>query len=42
MTFPFVKAAVEAEELSLHGIWNEIGEGELETYDPLTSTFHKI
>ncbi|MBB5722967.1 carbonic anhydrase [Loktanella ponticola] len=32
MTFPFVKAAVESENLSLHGLWNDIGEGTLEAY----------
>jgi carbonic anhydrase len=33
MTFPFVKAAVEDERLSLHGLWNNIGEGTLEAYE---------
>jgi carbonic anhydrase len=42
MTFPFVKAAVEDETLSLHGLWNHIGEGGLETYDPATGGFHPI
>ncbi|MDJ0627432.1 MAG: carbonic anhydrase [Rhodobacter sp.] len=32
MTFPFVKAAVEAEELTLHGLWNDMGTGALEEY----------
>ncbi|MDT0681056.1 carbonic anhydrase [Roseicyclus sp. F158] len=31
-TFPFVREAVEAEELSLHGLWFDIGEGTLEHY----------
>lgn len=39
MTFPFVKAAVEAEELSLHGLWTDIGEGGLESLDPATGGF---
>ncbi|RRH78006.1 carbonic anhydrase [Falsigemmobacter faecalis] len=34
MSFPFVRAAVEAEELTLHGLWTSIGEGSLEQYDP--------
>jgi len=42
MTFPFVKAAVESERLSLHGLWNDIGEGSLEGYDPKTETFKPI
>ena len=33
MTFPFVKAAVEADLLTLHGLWTDIGEGTLETFD---------
>lgn len=39
MTFPFVKTAVEAEELSLHGLWTDIGEGGLESLDPGTGEF---
>ena len=34
MSFPFVRAAVEDEMLTLHGLWNDIGEGTLEHYDP--------
>lgn len=30
MTFPFVRNAVEAGEMSLHGLWTDTGEGELE------------
>ncbi|GAA6189640.1 carbonic anhydrase [Litorivita sp. NS0012-18] len=33
MSFPFVKEAVDAGELTLHGLWNDIGEGGLEQYD---------
>jgi len=39
MTFPFVKSAVEDDMLSLHGLWNDIGEGGLESYDATTGTF---
>ena len=35
MGFPFVAAAVSAERLSLHGLWFDIGEGVLESYDPV-------
>jgi len=42
MTFPFVKAAVEAGELTLHGLWNEIGAGELEWYDSTTRAYHPV
>ena len=33
MTFPFVRTAVESGELSLHGLWTDIGEGGLQQYD---------
>ncbi|MBV1866534.1 MAG: carbonic anhydrase [Marinosulfonomonas sp.] len=29
MTFPFVREAVESENLSIHGLWHDIGEGGL-------------
>ena len=33
-TFPFVQAAVEDERLTLHGLWNDLGEGTLEAWEP--------
>ncbi len=42
MTFPFVRAAVEAEEMTLHGLWNDIAQGGLECYDPATRSFVAI
>ena len=42
MTFPFVKDAVEANKLSLHGLWNDIGDGELEQYLPGDGVFQTI
>ncbi|MBN2907674.1 MAG: carbonic anhydrase [Rhodobacteraceae bacterium] len=39
MTFPFVQEAVASEELTLHGLWNDIGEGSLEYYDPEKAQF---
>ncbi|MFN6951533.1 MAG: carbonic anhydrase [Albidovulum sp.] len=39
MTFPFVRAAVESGDMTLHGIWNDISEGGLEQYDPVTKAF---
>ncbi len=30
MTFPFVKQAMQGDLLTLHGLWNDIGEGALE------------
>ncbi|MBM2575417.1 carbonic anhydrase [Jannaschia sp. Os4] len=38
-TFPFVAAAVEAGDLSLHGAWTDISSGALESYDPETDRF---
>jgi carbonic anhydrase len=42
MTFPFVKSSVESGELSLHGLWTDIGEGGLEYYDPVKSQFQPV
>ncbi len=39
MSFPFVRDAVEEDRLSLHGLWTEIGEGDLEVYDPSAEAF---
>lgn len=42
MTFPFVKDAVAREELSLHGLWTDIGAGGLQCYDADTDTFKQV
>lgn len=42
MTFPFVKEAVESGNLTLHGLWNDIGEGGIEQYDAATGAFHAV
>jgi carbonic anhydrase len=39
MTFPFVRAAVEADELTLHGLWTDVGEGGLTQYDSASGIF---
>lgn len=39
MSFPFVREAVEAEELTLHGLWTSMGEGTLEQYDAERDAF---
>lgn len=39
MTFPFVRTAVETEELTLHGLWTSTGEGTLEQYEPELGRF---
>ena len=40
--FPFVKKALENNELVLHGLWHDIGTGELEMLDPEQSEFIKV
>lgn len=42
MTFPFVREAVESEEMTLHGLWTDIGEGGLSQYDPSTGVFQPL
>ena len=42
LTFPFVRAAVEAEDMTLHGLWNDIGAGTLEAYDMESDAFVPI
>jgi carbonic anhydrase len=39
LTFPFLRAAVEAERLTLHGLWHDIGAGSLEYLDGETGAF---
>lgn len=39
ITFPFVREAVENDMLTLHGLWNNTGEGALEQYDPSKGGF---
>jgi len=33
MGFPFIDQAVKAEQLTLHGLWHDIGSGQLHVYD---------
>ncbi|NDA18980.1 MAG: carbonic anhydrase, partial [Alphaproteobacteria bacterium] len=42
MSFPFVREAVEGETLSIHGLWNNIGEGSLFYYDPETKNWGPV
>lgn len=42
MTFPFVKAAVEAGDLSLHGVLHDIAQGTLEQYDSKIEAFVQV
>lgn len=42
MTFPFVREAVEAEEMTLHGLWTSTGEGALEQFDAERGSFFPV
>ena len=42
MTFPHVKTEVESGRLSLHGLWTDVGQGGLETYDAATGEFSAV
>ena len=33
LTFPIVRRSIEAEDITLHGLWIDIGAGDLEMYD---------
>ncbi len=42
MTFPFVKEAVETGNLTLHGLWHDIGEGGIEQYSRESNSFVEV
>jgi len=42
MTFPFVQDEVKTGRLSLHGLWNDIGEGSVEQFLPDTGRFQSV
>ncbi|MGB3176716.1 MAG: carbonic anhydrase [Albidovulum sp.] len=42
MSFPFVSERVKDGSLSLHGLWNDIGEGGLMQFDPARQAFVDI
>lgn len=42
MSYPFVRDAVESADLSLHGLWQNIGAGELEYFDAGTGGFQPL
>ena len=42
MSFPFVKHAVENDTLSLHGLWNDIGEGDLYFFNEKSGEFEQV
>ncbi len=42
MTFPFVRSAVEADEMTMHGLWTDTGGGELHQYDAAERRFAAV
>ncbi len=42
MTFPFVAEAVKDGTLSIHGVWHDIGSGQLEMYEAASDDFVKV
>lgn len=42
LTFPFVKAAVEAGDMTLHGLWTDLGAGGLEQFDTASGGFAPV
>ncbi len=42
MTFPFVASEVESGRLTLHGIWLDIGEGQVQHYSPENKNFSPV
>ncbi len=42
MTFPFIQDAVESEQLTLHGLWTDIGAGGLEFFNAETGAFEAL
>jgi carbonic anhydrase len=42
MSFPFVAEAVADDRLTLHGLWNDIGNGGLDWFDPERAVFLPI
>ncbi len=42
LTFPFVTEALDKGELSLHGLWTDLGEGDLLQYESSTQKFTAV
>lgn len=42
MTFPWLAEKVMSEQLTLHGMWTDIGEGSLEHYSPGSDVFEPV
>jgi carbonic anhydrase len=42
MTFPWLAEKVQSGDITLHGMWTDIGEGGLEYYSPATTKFEPV
>jgi carbonic anhydrase len=42
LTFPWLAEKVTSGELTLHGMWTDIGEGGLEVYNPAVARFEQV
>ena len=42
LDFPFIQQVLDSKQLSIHGLWNDIGSGELEILVPETMMFKSI
>jgi len=42
MQFPFIKSSLEKKELVIHGLWHDIGKGDIESLDPISLNFVKV
>ncbi|MBT8416337.1 MAG: carbonic anhydrase [Silicimonas sp.] len=42
VSFPFVRSAIDNDELTLHGLWTDISEGALYQYDPALASFQPV
>ena len=40
--YPFLKRGLDANDINLYGIWNDIGTGSIEVYNQKTKAFEKI
>ena len=40
--YPFLKKGLDTKDINLYGVWNNIGKGVLEVYNPKTKIFEQI
>lgn len=41
-TFPFIKSALAEGKISLHGLWHDIGSGQMEAYNAKSKEFYSL